>query len=87
MDSTDPTTKDAIERTLDREVELLMSAVNLVARRGAPAATVAGLRLAEAAMVIARPRAIEQGVILEPLWSSDEGEATCDVRVRLRSSD
>jgi hypothetical protein len=38
-------------------------------------------------MMIVRPRAVEQGVILEPLWSTDEGEATCDVRVRLRSTD
>ncbi len=83
----DPSPTNAIERTLDREVDLLMSAVNLVATRGAPAATVAGLRLGEAVIAIVRPRALEQGVVLEPLWNSDEGEGTCDVRVRLPSGD
>ena len=57
-----------------------MSAVNLVATRGAPAATVAGLRLAEAAMAIVRPRASERGVVLEMLWGPDEH--ACDVRVQ-----
>jgi len=69
-----------VERTLDREVELLMSAVLLVASGGAPSTTVAGLRLAEAAMEIVRPRAVERGLLLEALWGPDE--RTCDVRVR-----
>jgi len=69
-----------VERTLDREVELLMSAIYLVASGGAPAATVAGLRLAEAAMAIVRPRAVERGLMMEALWGPDE--RTCDVRVR-----
>jgi hypothetical protein len=69
-----------VERTLDREIELLMSAVNLVASGGAPSTTVAGMRLAEAAMVIVRPRAEARGLILEALWGPDEW--TCDVRVR-----
>jgi hypothetical protein len=62
-----------------------MSTVNLVASHGAPAATVAGLRLAEAAMAIVRPRASELGVIMEPLWGPDE--RACDVRVRRPSTD
>jgi hypothetical protein len=69
-----------VERTLDREVELLMSAVLLVASGGAPSTTVAGLRLAEAVMAIVQPRAVERGLIMEGLWGPDEG--TCDVRVR-----
>lgn len=85
MNTTERTATDEIERTLDREVDLLMSAVNLVASRGAPSATVGGLRLAEAAMDVVRPGAIEQGVVMEALWGSDEG--TCDVRVRLPSTD
>jgi hypothetical protein len=85
MNTTDPTATSEIERTLDREVELLMSAVNLVASRGAPAATIAGLRLAEAAMAIVGPRASARGLIIEPLWGPDEG--TCDVRVRRPSTD
>jgi hypothetical protein len=69
-----------VERTLDREVELLMSAVLLVANGGAPSTTVAGLRLAEAVMAIVQPRVVERGLILEALWGPDE--STCDVRVR-----
>jgi hypothetical protein len=73
-----------VERTIDREVELLTSAVNLVASGGARSATVAGLQLAEAAMDIVRPLADDLGVALEPLWGPDEGGS--DVRVRLATS-
>lgn len=69
-----------VERTLDREVALVMSAVNLVATGGARSAIVAGLRLAEAAITVARPQAMERSLVLEALWGPDE--RTCDVRVR-----
>lgn len=85
MNTTDRTATNEIERTLDREVELLMSALNLVASRGAPAATVAGLRLAEAAMAIVGPRASECGLIMEPLWGPDEH--VYGVRVRRPPTD
>jgi len=69
-----------VRRTIDREVELLLSAVDLVASGGAPSTTVAGMRLTDAVIEIVRPLARERGVILEPLWGSDED--TTDVRVR-----
>jgi hypothetical protein len=69
----------AVRRTIDREVELLMSAVNLVASGGAPSTMVVGLRLTDAVIEIVEPIAAERGVILEPLWGSDE--ETADVRV------
>ena len=69
-----------VRRTIDREVELVMSAVNLVASGGAPSASVIGLRLTDAVIEIVGPRASAVGVVLEPLWSADE--ATADVRVR-----
>jgi hypothetical protein len=84
VNATDGTPTGEVERTLDREIELLMSAINLVASGGAPAATVAGLRLAEAAMAVVGPRASERGVAIEMLWGPDEN--ACDVRVRQRSS-
>ena len=68
-----------IQAAIDREVALVTSAVDLVASGGAPAATVAGLRLAEAVVQIARPHADAVGVTLESLWSADEG--TTDIRV------
>jgi hypothetical protein len=69
----------AVRRTIDREVELLMSAVNLVASGGAPSTMVVGLRLTDAVIEIVRPIAAERGVVLEPLWGADED--TADVRV------
>jgi hypothetical protein len=79
-----PDTGD-VQRTLDREVELLTSAVRLVATGGAPSTTVAGLRLAEAAMAIVAPIAREQGVVMDMLWGPDE--RGCDVRVRGRQGE
>ncbi len=84
MNATERTPPGEVERTLDREIELLMSAINLVASGGAPAAMVAGLRLAEAAMAVVGPRASERGVVLDMLWGPDE--TACDVRVRQGSS-
>ena len=68
-----------VRRTIDREVELLMSAVDLVAGGGAPSTMVVGLRLTDAVIAIVRPLAADRGVVLEPLWGSDED--TADVRV------
>ena len=75
-----PQPSRAFEETLDREVALLESAVDLVATGGAPSATVAGLRLCEAAIDVVGPMARGRGIRLEPLWNADE--SGCDVRVR-----
>jgi hypothetical protein len=80
MSDATPASTRAFEETLDREVALLMSAVDLVAAGGAPSATVSGLRLCEVVMDVVRPTAHTRGVMLEPLWTADE--AGCDVRVR-----
>ena len=71
-----------VRRTIDREVELVTSAINLVATGGAPSVMVVGLRLTDAVVEILRPMAEQRGVVLEPLWGSDED--TADVRVRRR---
>ena len=65
MNSIDPTTPNEIQRTLDREVELLMSAVNLVASRGAPSA-IGGRTAARrgTTVIVSTHRATERGVIL-----------------------
>ncbi len=73
-----------VRRTIDREVALVLSAVDLVASGGAPSTMVVGLRLTDAVIEIVRPIADERGVILEPLWGSDED--TADVRVRRRKT-
>jgi hypothetical protein len=76
----DPESESAhVRHAIDREVDLVMSAVNLVATGGAPSTMVVGLRLTDAVVEIVRPIASDRGVIVEPLWSADEG--TADVRV------
>jgi hypothetical protein len=76
---------NAIRLTLDREVELLTSAIQMVASGAAPSTTIAGLRLAEPALEIVRPLADECGVVIVPLWGPDE-EAT-DIIVRRSTQD
>lgn len=78
MNETDASERD-VRLAIDREVELVMSAVYLVAGGGAPSVTVAGLRLTEPVIDIVQPIATQAGVVLEPLWAADE--STCDVRV------
>ncbi len=68
-----------IRHAIDREVDLVMSAVNLVATGGASSTMVVGLRLTDAVVEIVRPIAGDRGVIVEPLWSADEG--TADVHI------
>ena len=46
-----------VQRAIDREVELVTSAINLVATGGAPSTVVAGLRLTEVVIEILRPLA------------------------------
>ena len=69
-----------VQHALDREVELVMSAVDLVASGGAPSTQVIGLRLAASVIEIVRPMAAARGVVVEPMWGPDE--AAQDVRVR-----
>jgi diphthamide synthase (EF-2-diphthine--ammonia ligase) len=66
------TENDELKATIDREAELLASAVRLVASGGARRTTVGGLRLSEAAIAIVRPMAADLGIELEPLWRTDE---------------
>lgn len=79
MKEREPASGD-VRRTIDREVDLLMSAVNLVASGAAPSTLVAGLRLTDSVIEIVRPLAAQRGVVVEPLWGPDE--TTNDVRVR-----
>ena len=73
-----------LRSAIDREVELVMSAVNLVASGAAPSATVGGLRLVDAVLEIVSARAGVAGVTLEPLWGPDE--VVTDVRIRRESA-
>jgi hypothetical protein len=61
-----------LKSTIDREAELLSSAVRLVASGGAARTTVGNLHLSEVVIEIVRPLAADLGVELEPLWRTDE---------------
>ncbi len=76
--------KDHVRATIDREAELLASAIRLVASGAANRTTVGNLRLSEAAIEIVRPLAADLGVELEPLWRTDE--EGLDVLVRRAST-
>ena len=80
MTNTPRTPNSEIERALDREVDLVLSAVTLVARGVAPSTIVAGLQLGEAVLAVAQPIAGAQGVVLEAMWGPDE--SGLDIRVR-----
>jgi len=85
VNATERPNADETERTIDREIELLTSAVRLVASGAATATTVAGLQLAEAAMLVVAPMAREHGVVMDMLWGPDE--RACDVRVHERTGE
>lgn len=70
-----------LQHVIDREVDLVTSAINLVASGGAPSTMVVGLRLTDSVIQIVGPLAAERGVVIDQLWGSDE--TTSDIRVRL----
>ncbi len=67
------------ERSIDRELELVAGAIRMIAGGGAPGMTLIGLEFGPALLEQATPAALAAGVILEPLWRTDE--AGCDIRV------
>ena len=69
-----------VASAIDREVELVTSAINLVASGAASSVTVAGLRLVDAVLEIVGPRARVASVTIERLWGADE--TVTDIRVR-----
>jgi len=69
-----------LQHVIDREVDLVTSAINLVASGGAPSTMVVGLRLTDSVIQIVGPLAAQRGVVIDQLWGSDE--TTSDIRVR-----
>jgi len=72
--------RDDVRRTIDREVGLVEGAIRMVATGTSPGMTVAGLRFGDEVIAMLRPAATEAGVVLEPLFPTDE--TGCDVHVR-----
>ena len=77
---------DRTLRTIDRELELVAGAIRMIAGGGAPGMTLIGLEFGPALLEQSAPAALAAGVILEPLWRTDE--AGCEIRVvRIASGD
>ena len=70
METHDPA--DAVQRQLDREIQLVADAIAMVAGGRSPRVTVAGLRLGDAVLEPALRLAREAGVRIVPHWTADE---------------
>ncbi len=71
MDAASDTTDPAI-RGIEHELDLVRSAIGMVASGGAPRVSLVGLRLGEQLLGQARQMALQAGVRIVPLWRSDE---------------
>lgn len=69
----------AVARAIDGDLRLINEAILLVALGAAPRVIVAGLNLGDTVLDTARRLALEAGVRLVPLWTTDEQHL--DVRV------
>ncbi len=80
----DPTTldRDQTRRSIERELDLVAVAIQLVAGGGSPGVTLLGLEFGPAILAGSAQAAIDAGVILEPLWRPEE--SACDIRVHSR---
>ena len=67
---------------LEREVEMVRGAIDLVAGGRVSAVTLAGLQFGEALVEVATGMARRAGVRVIPLWSADDARA--DIRVERR---
>ncbi len=63
---------DPAVRALDREMELVRNAIELVASGGAPRVSIGGLSFGEELIEPARRMALEAGVRIVPLWTADD---------------
>jgi hypothetical protein len=59
-------------RTVERELALVQDAIDLVASGRSRRVVVAGLRLGDAILEQARAVARDAGVLVVPLWTTDE---------------
>ena len=70
---------EVVPATLDREMRMVREAIAMVASGGAPRVVLGGIRFGEALVEWARGRAGEAGVVLTPLWRTDEAGADLSV--------
>ncbi len=80
MRSQHPDAPDAVERQLEREINEVRGAIEMVATGRATAISITGLRFGESLLEQLGPIAAERRVVLEPRWwPADSG---CDLVVR-----
>jgi hypothetical protein len=70
-------------RSIERELDLVGVAIQMVAGGGTPGVTLVGLGFGPAVLQGSEPAAREAGVRLEALWHPDESH--CDIRVSRNS--
>lgn len=71
---------DLTRRSIERELDLVAVAIEMVARGGAPGVTLVGLEFGAAVLDGSTQAAHDAGVVLEALWQPDD-DARCDIRV------
>jgi hypothetical protein len=76
---------DSTIAALDHELGLVRSAIAMVASGGAPRVSLGGLQFGEQLIEPARALALQAGVRIVPIWTSDEGGA--DMRVERIADD
>jgi hypothetical protein len=70
---------DIVPATLELEMRLVREAIAMVASGAAPRVVLAGIRYGDPLAAWGRRLAGQAGVILTPLWRSDEGGADLSV--------
>jgi hypothetical protein len=75
MDTSADASGDPAIRTIEHELDLVRSAIALVASGGAPSVFLGSLRFGEQLIEPARKLGLASGVRIVPVWSADEAGA------------
>ena len=72
MDNDTDQTSSVVPDTIERELRLVREAIGFVSSGGAPRVVIGGIRFGEALLPAAGQLALQAGVRIVPLWTSDE---------------
>ncbi|HEY6058478.1 MAG TPA: hypothetical protein VIV06_10625 [Candidatus Limnocylindrales bacterium] len=72
MELQEDQTAEIVPAALEREANLIREAIAVVASGVSPRVVIAGLRLGDALLPVARRMALEAGVRIVPMWPADE---------------
>ncbi len=73
---------DTVPVTIDRELELIRTAIAMVASGGSPRVVVAGLRFGDQILPRAQAMAYLNGLQVTPQWTLDENQTSIAVERR-----